>query len=69
MICVEAKGNTLPIPWVQLEEELRCLGAAHEHTGMITAFLLYKGSFPVDIRHNAKIFREKLAAWATRQLA
>jgi olefin beta-lactone synthetase len=21
-------------------------------------------SFPVDIRHNAKIFREKLAVWA-----
>ena len=26
--------------------------------------LLVHESFPVDIRHNAKIFREKLAAWA-----
>jgi len=26
-------------------------------------------SFPVDIRHNAKIFREKLADWAVRRLA
>jgi hypothetical protein len=24
---------------------------------------------PVDIRHNAKIFREQLAVWAARQLA
>ena len=69
VICVEAKGNALPIPWVQLEKGLRSLGAAHEHTRMITAFLLYKGSFPVDIRHNAKIFREKLGTWAARQLA
>ena len=26
--------------------------------------VLYHPKFPVDIRHNAKIFREKLAAWA-----
>ena len=26
-------------------------------------------SFPVDIRHNAKIFREKLAVWAARRLS
>lgn len=26
--------------------------------------VLFHRSFPVDIRHNAKIFREKLAAWA-----
>ena len=26
--------------------------------------ILYHPSFPVDIRHNAKIFREKLAVWA-----
>jgi hypothetical protein len=24
--------------------------------------------FPVDIRHNAKIFREKLAVWAAQEL-
>lgn len=31
--------------------------------------VLVKQRFPVDIRHNAKIFREKLAVWAQRQLA
>jgi len=30
--------------------------------------ILYHPGFPVDIRHNAKIFREKLAVWATAQV-
>ena len=29
--------------------------------------ILFHHRFPVDIRHNAKIFRERLAAWAGRQ--
>ncbi len=30
--------------------------------------VLYHKSFPVDIRHNSKIFREKLAIWAEKKL-
>jgi acyl-CoA synthetase (AMP-forming)/AMP-acid ligase II len=30
--------------------------------------ILFHPSFPVDIRHNSKIFREKLAIWAARKL-
>ena len=30
--------------------------------------ILFHPAFPVDIRHNAKIFREKLAPWAKEQL-
>ena len=30
--------------------------------------LLFQDSFPVDIRHNAKIFREKQTVWARGQL-
>ncbi|MBN1390175.1 MAG: AMP-binding protein [Candidatus Thermoplasmatota archaeon] len=30
--------------------------------------LLYQDRFPVDIRHNAKIFREKQSVWAGRRL-
>ena len=30
--------------------------------------ILFHPAFPVDIRHNAKIFREKLAVWAARRL-
>ena len=56
---VEAKARLL--------EEIRHLGAANSLTSPIRDFLLHP-SFPVDIRHNAKIFREKLAVWAARQL-
>ena len=46
--------------------DLRELGARHTMTAGISAFLLHP-SFPVDIRHNAKIFREQLAVWAEGQ--
>ena len=50
-----------------IREQLRLLGAAHAHTRDIRIFLFHP-SFPVDVRHNAKIFREKLARWAAQQL-
>jgi acyl-CoA synthetase (AMP-forming)/AMP-acid ligase II len=50
-----------------LLEEIRQLGRANPVTSRIDDFLLHP-AFPVDIRHNAKIFREKLAVWAARQL-
>ena len=37
------------------------------HTRRIET-ILFHPSFPVDIRHNSKIFREKLAVWAARKL-
>jgi acyl-CoA synthetase (AMP-forming)/AMP-acid ligase II len=46
---------------------LRTLGQAHRHTAAIEHFLVHR-SLPVDVRHNAKIFREKLAVWAARRL-
>ncbi len=52
----------------QLIAELRELGAQQPMTAMIATFLFHP-AFPVDVRHNAKIFRERLALWATRQLA
>ena len=48
--------------------EIRRLGASSPLTERIVDFLLHPG-FPVDIRHNAKIFREKLAVWAGKRLA
>jgi acyl-coenzyme A synthetase/AMP-(fatty) acid ligase len=51
----------------KLAAELLELGAAHEHTRAIEEVLFYP-AFPVDVRHNAKIQREKLAAWAEKQL-
>ncbi len=51
----------------RLLREVAELAAASPMTSSITRFLVHP-SFPVDIRHNAKIFREKLAVWASEQL-
>lgn len=48
--------------------ELRQLGAAQPHTAPIRDFLVID-AMPVDIRHNAKIFREQLALLAAKHLA
>jgi hypothetical protein len=44
------------------------LGAAHPVTAGITTVLFHR-AFPVDVRHNVKISRDKLAVWAAEQLA
>lgn len=54
--------------WERLKAELRALAAAHPQTATITTFLLRR-TLPVDIRHNAKIFREQLAEEAARLLS
>jgi acyl-CoA synthetase (AMP-forming)/AMP-acid ligase II len=50
----------------QLVSELLELGKSHEHTRAIK-IILFHPSFPVDVRHNVKIQREKLADWASKQ--
>lgn len=47
---------------------LQALAATHSMCASISHFLVYSGSFPVDIRHNAKINREKLSLWAAQHL-
>lgn len=49
----------------KFEEELRNLARKHSLTQAIEKVFFYK-SFPVDARHNAKIFREKLGELATK---
>lgn len=49
-----------------LAAELLRLGEAHAHTRHIRR-VMFHPSFPVDIRHNAKIFREVLKVWAERR--
>ena len=46
--------------------ELLALGKEHEITQEIEDVLFHPG-FPVDVRHNAKIQREKLAVWAAKR--
>ena len=43
--------------------EMRKIAADHPTTKPIETFLI-REELPVDIRHNSKIFREKLAMWA-----
>jgi acyl-CoA synthetase (AMP-forming)/AMP-acid ligase II len=50
----------------KLVRELRALAAAHPHTDPIRLTYLHD-SFPVDVRHNAKIHRLALAAWSVGQ--
>jgi acyl-CoA synthetase (AMP-forming)/AMP-acid ligase II len=47
-------------------QELLEIGATSTHTQSIKKVLFYP-DFPVDVRHNAKIFREQLATWAENQ--
>jgi olefin beta-lactone synthetase len=50
----------------ELKTSLLELGASSPLTSSIRDLVLWR-SLPVDIRHNAKIFRERLAAWAARR--
>ncbi len=73
LVGVGKAGSQLPVLVVELtrkvddlgglQKELRTLARSSELTKSICHFLVHP-SFPVDIRHNAKIFREKLALWA-----
>lgn len=74
LVGVESEEHTIPVMMIEplegqlpksarekqlFTKELLELGSAKEHTSEIKNFLFHP-SFPVDIRHNAKIFREKL---------
>ena len=62
------RGPSRPEAVGELLGELRELAVANPLTDGIERFLVHP-AFPVDIRHNAKIFREKLAVWASGELA
>ena len=73
VLCIERDASAKSPLWERrkprrLLQELQDLARNHPHTSPITTFLFHP-RFPVDIRHNAKINRERLAAWATQQLA
>ncbi len=77
LVGVGKEGEQIPVliaelaeghkPAGRIVEELQQLAASNVLTRSISTFLFHP-SFPVDIRHNAKIFREKLARWAGDQL-
>jgi acyl-CoA synthetase (AMP-forming)/AMP-acid ligase II len=67
VLCVE-RVQEATIENGRLTGELLEMARSHEHTRPIDT-ILYHPSFPVDVRHNTKIFREKLALWADKELA
>jgi acyl-CoA synthetase (AMP-forming)/AMP-acid ligase II len=79
LVGIGKQGSKRPVIIIELEKEHR--GADRESLkkellGMAKKDplteeiedLLFQDAFPVDIRHNAKIFREKQSAWARGQL-
>jgi len=76
LVGVGIKGQQKPVLIVELHvkktkdgiiTELENLALQNELTKSIRDFLIHP-AFPVDIRHNAKIFREKLTIWAADEL-
>lgn len=82
LVAVTIYQKSVPLLCIELTEEakqdenfdgtalfsaLKGLALAHKQTSAISHFLIHE-DFPVDIRHNAKIFREKLAVWAQDEL-
>ncbi|MEO8672986.1 MAG: fatty acid CoA ligase family protein [Tahibacter sp.] len=67
VLCVQPEAGPVGAGLERIEAEIRNLAASRAHTRGITV-VLFRADFPVDIRHNAKIGREKLAVWAATQL-
>ena len=67
VLCVELHPQVPRSARTRIAAELHALGQRHAGTRSVQT-LLFHPHFPVDIRHNAKIGRERLAAWAARQL-
>ena len=68
VICIELEPGRGSGNRMELTRELLELACSSELTRTIDT-VLFPEEFPVDIRHNAKIFREKLALWAAKQIA
>ncbi|WP_051871099.1 fatty acid CoA ligase family protein [Chloroflexus sp. MS-G] len=66
-VVVVERNRAVTMSPSRLIAELRQLAATSDTTAQIQNFLIHP-SFPVDIRHNAKIFREQLAQWAAHRL-
>lgn len=67
VLCVELYRSGDAAHRARIAGQLKALAEGHRHAASIDTILFHPG-FPVDIRHNAKIGREQLAAWAGRTL-
>ena len=67
VLCVELEAGVPEAARERIEAELLNRGGHYPHSARVTR-LLFHPRFPVDIRHNAKIGREALSAWAAARL-
>jgi acyl-CoA synthetase (AMP-forming)/AMP-acid ligase II len=76
LVGIGMKGQQIPVMIVELHNkktangifsDLKQMALQNELTSSIEHFLIHP-AFPVDIRHNAKILREKLSLWAADEL-
>jgi acyl-CoA synthetase (AMP-forming)/AMP-acid ligase II len=67
VMCIELQPEARGRDARKLAEELLALAASSPLTQSIRQ-VLFHPAFPVDIRHNSKIFREKLAQWAATRI-
>ncbi len=68
VLCVELLNRTSKFRRERIRTDLLQLGRNNVSSKSVQQILFHR-SFPVDIRHNAKIGREKLAIWAAGKLA
>lgn len=67
VLCVEPEKSVGLRNHTEIKKELLEMAKANPATEAIETILFHR-RFPVDIRHNAKIIREKLTEWATKKL-
>jgi len=67
VICIELENDKHELDLKRTEKEILEIASDNIITKNINK-VLFHNSFPVDIRHNSKIFREKLVSWADQKL-
>jgi acyl-CoA synthetase (AMP-forming)/AMP-acid ligase II len=67
VLCIEVRGPLAPVDKERVHFDMLQLGQAHALTRSVRTVLFHPG-FPVDTRHNSKIGREVLAAWAMKEM-
>jgi len=76
LVGIGERGNQVPVLIIEpemnaassyLTADLYRFVASHPQINLISHLLVHP-KLPVDVRHNAKINREQLAAWAAKQL-
>lgn len=66
VICIELRNGGRGMDREEVKKELLNMASQNAMTEDIRTVFFHDG-FPVDIRHNAKIFRERLRDWAEAQ--